>query len=267
MIHQIIEITNSRFVEACSNGYSTYFDRMQEHCSMKGFDSVLNLLTEQIALPIQVGEGKLQLSIGFVLSDCFNMILKQYGFRIIECVDNYLVLDGSKIVGYFNLDLSHENEGSWFDPLEPIDGYRNGSVNMSFKERNSINESEIVLLFHEMGHCIQHLREDLDTVPFDLWEQGAMEFEVLCNEYYGLQFDRSGTSRKDLAIALLDFELSNCTGINEPELIALIEKVQNYVGIDVTLQDFDHIINGQYGGVYYGYVLCRCNAASTKYLF
>jgi Zn-dependent oligopeptidase len=182
------------------------------------------------------------------------MVKTQFDYNIVYENDCYTVYKYDNPIGYFYLKLDHINEGTWFDPTDIKNGLRCGTVNMSIQKK-TITNNEIVLLWHEIGHAIDHIENDLDTVAHDLWELKAIEFEQRAAELYNI--DRSFSIKRDIGIGLIDLNLHTAGYITEEFVIDLVESVQNLLSVNYSMDDFDHIIEGQYAGVYYGYSFAR----------
>lgn len=157
-----------------------------------------------------------------------------------------------KVLGYFSV---HTTEGNWFDIEEPTDGRRNGSIHLNIISFDCLTDDEILNLFHEVFHAIHHITSDLETVEPCHWELGSMLGESFCSELYGIS--RSDYHlKKDQAIALVDHELSS--GSCSPEdVFQLVETVQELVGVELVMEDFNICISGEYASSYFTYPYCR----------
>ena len=95
------------------------------------------------------------------------------------------------MLGYFILNLYHENKGEWFrveaaydgveidkDGCSLIKGHSTGSVNMSLAKNQNLTTNDIIKFWHLMGHCIQHMTTMLENIPANLFESGWVSVRI-----------------------------------------------------------------------------------------
>jgi hypothetical protein len=229
-------------IQAVQSRPPDFHSNVVKNCTLNSPTLIFQFLQYSLSL-IQHDENAEipEISREYALHDCFSVINEYFNLSISKDDEIYSVLDDQdNVLGYFKIV---DADGCWFDIEEPINQLPNGSVHLC--------KDAGYMTWHEMGHCIHHILRDLDIVSPDLWEFGGVLFERLAAQFY--QFDLPTYPQlKEIALSLLDLELSLCTSITEQELIKLVEHIQNYVGVDITINDLEPII-GQYGGCYFTY--------------
>lgn len=166
-----------------------------------------------------------------VLDDCFHLVKQKYDIDL----------------NTHDLIFKLNQEDNWFDvPNEIYLACGDFCTNV-----------DIIQVWHEVGHYVQHSIKDLDKTSPKYWELIPTLFEELCIEFYKLKFEnyRTRQLRQFIAVALIDQELI----INGREnFLRIIEHIQNFCHVNVTLSMLGHLEPGsRYVGNYYGYVLCR----------
>lgn len=227
MLNAVINTVNQRFELAKSLNYNNYAEMVLADCVKNSPLEVIELLIKELNHTIPDHFDELSLTIEQALTDL-----------VFEVAD--LLPDTFTINIY--------SDSNWFDD-------ETNTVHLDWTKDQLLTEREVLFLWHEVFHLIHHNQINLNSLPPDLWELGAIQGEEYCQQYYGMRF-RTG-AQKDIAIAFVDMELACSTGITEQDVINIVEAVQNFTGVDLTLDDFNTIIYGQYGGCYFGYTLCR----------
>ncbi len=288
-IPKILSTLKERNEIATKKGYDNFSHMVlwndkffiREACNAHYF---LNFLQDEFDL-INQADNKLpfeefSLPLEEVIEHCFYQIGEIFDFNI-EKIDNlYLVKDvnnhieaaeGDELLGYFTLNLFHCDLGEWFSIEDPIDGetielangkssilgYTTGSINMSLVDGQNLSSREIIKFWREMGHCIQHMTTDLSSLPKHLHELGAMFLEYNCIEFYEITLDRTAELKKDIAIAMVDLILHSDKMNTEQDVIAVIEAVQDFAGINLSIDDLKPIIQGDFACCYFAYPYCR----------
>ncbi|WAK01881.1 hypothetical protein [Methylobacter sp. YRD-M1] len=255
MISGFVKAINKRHERAISGGYNNYAEMVWKDCIHRDVNSVFSFLNSALqASHEETVSDNREFELIDVLDTLFETIHKTFGIIIKENENDYSVLNGDgESLGTFSLCLyNNYDDGNWFN----MDGPNNGIVNTNFVEDDTLSSTQVILLWHEVGHAIHHLLADLSTVPPDLWELGSILFEELCSEVFDIPIS-TNCIKKDLAIALVDLELSLSNGIDEKQFINIVEHVQNSIGVNLDIDDIGKCIYGQYGGVCFTYPYCR----------
>jgi hypothetical protein len=247
-IKTIIRAVRKRHKQAIKQGYTNHSEKILQQCTLKSPKEVFDFLSSQLQL-IQHGKTAEipEISREYALQDCFSVIHSHFNLDIIKEGEKFIIKDGKNIVGYFYVHMLIDSDMCWFEIEEPINGVRCGSLGLP-------NDASYTT-WHEMGHCLHHILRDIETVSPDLWEFGGILFERLAAQFYQFKLP-TYPQLKEIAISILDLELSLRESITEQELIQLVEHIQDYVGVDILIDELDQII-GQYGGCYFTYPWSR----------
>jgi hypothetical protein len=260
VVKQFVDKINSNWATAYAEGYENYAEMVWKNCLVKTGKDRFNFLINEIAtVNIVPGYGELTLPLNTVLHNCFEAITTNFGFKVEKTGDNYTVKGRSgEIIGYFTINISSTcNKTHWFDVEAPIDGCRNGKVNLIFDENSPLSMDHAFGLWHEIGHAVHHVTSDLNKVNPDLKELGGFVFEALFIKYYTVIPERRNPLKKTIAIAFCDMEMSQSSGSYEEEdIISLIPEINKLVGVDLRLEDFGACVFGNYIGTYFTYIFC-----------
>lgn len=254
-LEHIVNTVNERYTIAKQKGYNNYAEMIWEDCIIKNPTEIFTILTNE--LQSVKGYSNTQesfISVDNILPYLFEAVSIHFNLGMDKIDDIFKVTNSNgDCLGSFQLVLHNPSEyGTWFEVVDS----NTGIVNMNLVEGELLSGYQAMLLFHELGHAIHHITTNLETVPPDLWELGGLLGEELYADYfdYGRPDDEL---KQDIAIALVDLELSLSSGVTEQEVIRIVEHVQNYVGVNLTLSHFEGCINGMYGAVYWTYPYCR----------
>ena len=152
------------------------------------------------------------------LTGMFGIIERLYGIRFTEVKDIdrwhpdvtcYRLLDEQDAVrGYIYMDFfarSHKRSGAWMDSCQSRFAHADGQVQLPIAmltcnfaksgEVAHLSHDELQTLFHEMGHCLQHVLTQVDYisvsgihgVEWDAVELPSQFFENWCCEELPLQ--------------------------------------------------------------------------------
>lgn len=153
-----------------------------------------------------------------VLTGMFGIIERLYGIRFTEVKDIdrwhpdvvcYRLLDEQNAVrGYIYMDFfarAHKRSGAWMDSCQSRFAHADGQVQLpiamltcNFAKSGEVaylSHEELQTLFHEMGHCLQHVLTQVDYlsasgihgVEWDAVELPSQFFENWCWEALPLQ--------------------------------------------------------------------------------
>jgi Zn-dependent oligopeptidase len=303
MISEILKNIRQRNKIAVDKGYPDYSHMILWNCHgiqdhmLWSWDMIdfLDREANYIEKQNNFTSEELNLPIDQVLNDCFDTIFEVFEFTIEKDGDLYTVsdpngkielADGDPLLGYFILNLYHENKGEWFrveaaydgveideDGCSLIKGHSTGSVNMSLAKNQNLSTNDVIKLWHLMGHCIQHMTTMLENIPANLFESGSVLFEELCLSHYKIRPDRRRELLKDIAIGIVDLKWHTAGCINEDDsvggqdLIDIVKMVQDHISVDLCLDDFSAIIDGGKHGRYFSHALCRNMVENNHQVF
>lgn len=253
-----------------------------------------------------------------VMQGLFDIVEKLYGMTIEEIkgedtwhkdVQCYCVLDETNHVrGYVYTDLfarQNKQGGAWMDSLQSRMQLQNGQVqvpiatltcNFAKASKNkpaTLSHDEVITLFHEFGHCLQHLLTQVDYlsasgingVEWDAVELPSQFFENWCwdkealalmtahvdtNEPLPLQlyerliaaknFQSGMAMLRQMEFSLFDFRIHQEYQANKnnhiTDTLAQVRKQTNIVPIapfNRFQHSFSHIFGGGYAAGYYSY--------------
>lgn len=254
-LSSIVNVVNSRYTLAKQEGYNNYAEKIWEKCIHKNPVQLFEFISNEIKSLEHCQEyPDIQVSLDDALSALLHTLHTNFTLIITENNSIFRVFDlQNNELGCFTLNIDHpENLGCWFE----IEDSNTGTVNMNLEGKELLSGSQVMLLFHEVGHAIHHIHSNLETIQPDFWELGGILLEELCKEHF--EVGRSTHNlKKDLALSLIDLELALSTSVTNEELIKIVEHIQNFVGVDISVDDFGSITEGQYGGMYWTYPYCR----------
>lgn len=253
-----------------------------------------------------------------VMQGLFAIVKKLYGMTIEEIkgediwhkdVQCYCVVDEKNNVrGYVYTDLfarKNKQGGAWMDSLQSRMQLQNGQIqvpiatltcNFAKASKNkpaTLSHDEVTTLFHEFGHCLQHLLTQVDYlgasgingVEWDAVELPSQFFENWCWDKEALAlmtehvdtkeplpmalFDRliaaknfqSGMAMlRQMEFSLFDFRIHQEYQANKdshiPDVLAQVRTQTNIVPIapfNRFQHSFSHIFGGGYAAGYYSY--------------
>jgi len=176
---------------------------------------------------------------------------------ILELPFNQVKNDCYKVVqDIFNINLHDHDiifrlnqDQSWFDLPNEI----------NLRCGDYATNPDIILIWHELGHYVHSLVEDLEQVNPLYIEYLPTVFEELCISFYEMKCEeyREYELKRLIALSLVDLALVDMKEVRQEEFYSLIEDVQNTVGINLTVDMLEVLCNTRYSGSYMGYVLCR----------
>ncbi|MSP53557.1 MAG: M3 family peptidase [Gammaproteobacteria bacterium] len=252
-----------------------------------------------------------------VLQGLFSIVEKLYGIKLQQKhvpvwhpdVRFYELVEDNKIIGGVYLDLfvrPEKRSGAWMDECItrrrladhtiqlPIAFLTCNFAPSTAEQPALLTHDDVVTLFHEMGHCLQHLltqMEYLDIsgingVPWDAVELPSQFFEGWCWDAAALKILSSHYQTKQplsdekitrliaaknfhaalhlirqLEFGLFDMLLYQQTeNISSESIQQLLDRVRQHVAV-ITLpvnnrfqHSFTHIFGGGYGAGYYSYL-------------
>ncbi len=253
-----------------------------------------------------------------VMEGMFSIINTLYGmtFATVKDVETwhpdvtcYRVLDSDgNVRGYVYVDLfarPHKRGGAWMDSCQGRRKLLDGSVQLPIatvscnfakavgKKPALLSHDEVLTLFHEFGHCLQHVFTQVDYlaasgingVEWDAVELPSQFFENWCWDERALQlltahvdtgeplpvdlfnkllavknFQSAMAMMRQLEFSLFDFRIHQEYAPEKPALIASVladvRKQTSVVPIDPCNRfqhSFTHIFGGGYAAGYYSY--------------
>ncbi|MBA2651521.1 MAG: M3 family metallopeptidase [Tatlockia sp.] len=257
-------------------------------------------------------------SLNKVMTGLFSIVNKLYGMSMEEVegvnswhpeVKCYRVLDETKqLRGHVYVDLfarPHKRNGAWMDSLQsrrklakdgvqlPIATLTCNFAKPSANKMAALSHDEVLTLFHEFGHCLQHVLTKVDYlnvsgingVEWDAvelpsqffenwcWEQSALELltehvdsgEALPEELFkkvlaAKNFQSALALMRQLEFSLFDFRIHQEF---KPGQVGLVAKILAEVRKQTTIvpivpynrfqNSFSHIFAGGYAAGYYSY--------------
>ena len=224
-------------------------------------------------------------------------------------VSCYRVIDEkNQVRGYIYLDLfsrPHKRGGAWMDSLQSRYKQANGTIQLpiatltcnfakaSANKPPTLSHDEVETLFHEFGHCLQHVLTQVDYlsvsgisgVEWDAVELPSQFFENWCWEESALQlltahvdsgeplpsdlynkmlaaknFQSAMGMMRQLEFSLFDFRLYQEYSGEKPafvsSILADVRKKTTVVPIapyNRSQHSFSHIFSGGYAAGYYSY--------------
>ena len=255
-----------------------------------------------------------------VMDGLFQIIHTLYGMTLNEVTDEinawhpdvrcYRVQDSEHVIrGYLYLDLfarPHKRGGAWMDSCQGRRKRDNGEIQLPIatltcnfaspvaNKPPSLSHDEVVTLFHEFGHCLQHVLTQVDYlsasgingVEWDAVELPSQFFENWCWERVPLQqlsahvdtgeplsdalfeqllsskqFQSAMTMMRQVELALFDFRLHEAyrPGANDVVHSVLTEVRQTTTIVPIApynrfQHSFSHIFGGGYAAGYYSYL-------------
>lgn len=253
-----------------------------------------------------------------VMEGMFSIIHTLYGMTLSEVKDVdvwhadvtcYQVLDSEKNVrGYVYVDLfarPHKRGGAWMDSCQTRRKLLNGDIQLpiatvtcnfakaSGKKPATLSHDEVLTLFHEFGHSLQHVLTRVDYlgasgisgVEWDAVELPSQFFENWCWDQQALQlltahvntgeplssdlfnklfaaknFQSAMAMMRQLEFSLFDFRIHQEYDATKPDFIATVladvRKKTTVVPIanyNRFQHSFSHIFGGGYAAGYYSY--------------
>lgn len=253
-----------------------------------------------------------------VMAGVFSIVQRLYGVRFeampeadtwqddVQC---YQVIDEqNQVRGYFYCDLyarQHKRGGAWMDSLQGRRLLADGQVQLpiatltcnfakaSGNKMATLSHDEVLTLFHELGHCLQHLLTRVDYlgasgingVEWDAVELPSQFFENWCWEKEALQllsrhqetnqslpdslydkllaaknFQSAMAMLRQLEFSLFDFRIHQSFPASQPQFIAqTLADVRGKTSVLPTAaynrfqHSFSHIFAGGYAAGYYSY--------------
>lgn len=253
-----------------------------------------------------------------VMQGLFTIVERLYGVRFVAMpgVDTwqadvmcYKVLDEKgQDRGYIYVDLyarQHKRGGAWMDALQGRRVLANGEVQLpiatltcnfakpSANKMATLSHDEVLTLFHELGHCLQHLLTRVDYlgasgingVEWDAVELPSQIFENWCWENEALQlltrhqdnnhplpedlynkllasknFQSAMAMLRQLEFSLFDFRIHQGFAGSQPDYVAaILADVRRQTSLlqpapyNRFQHSFSHIFAGGYAAGYYSY--------------
>ncbi len=255
-----------------------------------------------------------------VLNGLFNIIHTLYGVHFEEIKDPidtwdddvhcYRVTDHKKNArGYLYMDLfarPHKRGGAWMDSAVSRRKKNDGSIQLPVafltcnfaksegKYPASLTHDELITLFHETGHCLQHLltqvnylgASGINGVEWDAvelpsqffenwcWDKDALEYlsshvetgEPLPDALFepllaSKQFQSAMAIARQLEFASFDFLMHTSFTPNQPNFISdTLNKVREKTAVipvapyNRVQHSFAHVFSGGYAAGYYSYL-------------
>ncbi len=254
-----------------------------------------------------------------VLTGMFDIVQRLYGITLQECheVDTwcdevrcFAVNDAqAKTVGYLYIDLyarSGKRSGAWMDECVIRRRTARGQLQLpmafltcnlappSLQKPALFSHDEVLTIFHEFGHCLQHLLTQVEYadvsgirgVPWDavelpsqfferwVWQPQALALisrhyqtgaslpkDMIDNLLHSRHFQAAMQLVRQLEFALFDFNLHHqVPPTSAKEIARLLEDLRQQVSV-VPVPDyhrfqhsFSHIFAGGYAAGYYSYL-------------
>lgn len=252
-----------------------------------------------------------------VMSGLFAIVKKLYGMSIEEIkgvdvwhkdVQCYCVVDEkNQVRGYIYTDLfarPHKHGGAWMDSLQSRRKLENGHIEFpiatltcnfaktSAKKPAMLSHDEVITLFHEFGHCLQHILTQVDYfdaagitgVEWDAVELPSQFFENWCWEKEALalltahvetgeplpetlfnslmaakNFQSAMAMLRQMEFSLFDFRMHQeykKEANNVTNILADVRKktcVVPLVPYNRFQHSFTHVFSGGYAAGYYSY--------------
>lgn len=265
---------------------------------------------KECSLPNNIKE---YFSLDNVLNGLFKMLNKMFNltFELIEeetwdeKVKTYLVYKDNELISKIYMDLEtkpNKLSGAWMNSSDthyiyngeksfPI-AYIVANFPKSTKNIPSLlNHNDVVTLFHEMGHVLQHIcskvefieNSGINGIEWDAVEWSSQFFELFAYEKEILKefafhfqtnepiseellkgiektnkFLYSRQTIRQLCFALFDIRVYQTENITEFDVQNILNSVRKELGIDYLMEDkfqcaFKHIFSGGYGVGYYSY--------------
>lgn len=228
----------------------------------------------------------------------------------------------NELRGYFYIDLyarKHKRGGAWMDECRVRRRLSNGSLQIPIAYLNCnftiplankptlLTHNEVDILFHEFGHCLQHLLAKVDYayaasingVPLDAVEFPSQFMENWCWQKLSLRLlSRHYKNNKPLPdslikkllqskkmqiglqtsrqieFAMFDFNLHLATNIKKyAAVLKTLNKIRQKVRVVPTAKfdrmpnSFEHIFGGGYAAGYYSYKWSEMMAVDAFALF
>lgn len=253
-----------------------------------------------------------------VMTGLFSIVNKLYGMQINEVKDVdvwhpevkcYCISDEQEqIRGYIYVDLfarQHKRDGAWMDSCADRYKHSDGSIQYpvatltcNFTKPTgpvtaTLSHDEVLTLFHEFGHCLQHVLTRVDYcsasgingVEWDAvelpsqffenwcWESGAvallaehvetgepLPIELFNKLIAAKNFQSAMTMMRQIELSLFDFRIHQEFLAHQPGLVAdILADVRQQVSVVPVArynrfqQSFSHIFCGGYAAGYYSY--------------
>ena len=226
-----------------------------------------------------------------------------------EEVECYALIDQKEnTCGYVYMDLfarPHKRGGAWMDACQGRRKEATGEIQLpiafltcnfaktSATQVPTLSHDEVITLFHEMGHCLQHLLTQVDYlsasgingIEWDAVELPSQFFENWCWEKQALQilskhidsgetlpdlllnqliaaknFQSAMALMRQLEFALFDFRLHASYNPENPQpILSLLHEIREKTSLLPAAefnrfpQTFSHIFAGGYAAGYYSY--------------
>lgn len=253
-----------------------------------------------------------------VMEGLFAIVYKLYGMKVEEIkgvdtwhkdVQCYCIVDEhNEVRGYLYSDLyarQNKQSGAWMDSLQSRRKLENGKVQLPIATLTCnfakpvgskpalLSHDEVLTLFHEFGHCLQHLLTTVDYlsaagingVEWDAVELPSQFFENWCWDKEALAlltahidtgeslpdllFDRLNKSKnyqsamamlRQLEFSLFDFRLHQLYDSNNKDIVnSILKDVRSKTSLlpiepyNRFQNSFSHIFGGGYAAGYYSY--------------
>jgi hypothetical protein len=240
---------------------------IRECCDTLYFINFLQDELDLLMLPKPSSEGEdLKITFEDALDHCFFVIGEIFDFDIEKEGSLYLLkdvnhhvdaADGNDILGYFTLNLFNKDQEECLIIGGPVNMLTSCSINMNLVKGQGLNDAQLIKLWSQMGKCIQHMTTDLVSLPRHIYELGSMFMEEACLNFYDMIFDRVSSLKKDIAIALVDLVWHSDKMNTEKDVMSVINDIQDIVGVNLCIDDFEPVISGGYESSYFTYAWCR----------
>jgi len=270
--------------------------------------------------------------VSHVLQGLFVIATKLFGLKIkeIDKVSKWhkdvklfaLYTIKNELRGYFYVDLyarEYKRGGAWMDECRVRSRLLDGSLQIPIAYLNCnftvpvankptlLTHNEVITLFHEFGHCLQHLLAKVDyahaasinSIPLDAVEFASQFMENWCWQKLSLRLlAQHYKSKKTIPDALIK-KLQNCKKMHSGlQILRQIEfslfdfklhmdaNIKKYAAVQKVLSDvrkkvriipiekydrmpnsFEHIFGGGYAAGYYSYKWSEMMAADAFELF
>lgn len=253
-----------------------------------------------------------------VLNGLFAIVKKLYGMSIeeIKGVDTWhkdvqcycVVNEKNQVRGYIYADLfarPNKQSGAWMDSLQSRRRLRDGAIQFpiatltcnfakaSANKPAMLSHDEVVTLFHEFGHCLQHILTQvnylsaagINGVEWDAVELPSQFFENWCWESSALSllsahvdtgeplsaelfsrliaaknFQSAMGMLRQMEFSLFDFRIHHEYEANRTSLVTdILNEVRSKTSVVPTVpynrfqHSFSHIFGGGYAAGYYSY--------------